>query len=96
MVSKKTVSSCALSVDSMLTSIVFVGMSSLIFRIVFPFGSISNRDTKSAAVFIFLGRCAMVKMNSNTISQAYHKGGGIKFVWKNWVSELLTVIIITS
>ena len=51
--SKKTVSCCAMPVDSMFSSIGFVGMSSLIFSIIFSLGSISRRDKKSAAVFIF-------------------------------------------
>ena len=78
--SKTTVSSCAMPVDSIFTSIGFVGMSSLIFRMTFSFGSISNRDKKSAAVFIFPGMCAIVKLNCNTKSQTFHKGGGIIFV----------------
>ena len=43
-VSLKTGSSCAMPVDSMFTSIGFVGMSSLIFKMIFSFGSISKRD----------------------------------------------------
>ena len=42
--SKKTGSSCAIPVDSMFTSIGFVGMSSVIFKIIFSRGSISKRD----------------------------------------------------
>ena len=94
--SKKTVSSCAMPVDSMFTSIGFVGMSSLIFKKIFSFGSISNRDKKSAAVFILPGMCAMVKLNCNTKSQAFHNGGGIIFVRKNLVTDLLSVMMITG
>ena len=47
-------------------SINFVGMSSLIFKTVFSFGSISNRDKKSAAIFNFPGMCAIVKLNCST------------------------------
>ena len=86
--SKKTVSSCAMPVDSMFTSIGVVGISSLIFKIIFSLGSISNRDKKSAAVFIFPGMCAIVKLNCSTKSHAFHRGGGIIFVWKNLVSDL--------
>ena len=94
--SKNTVSSCAMPVDSMFTSIGFVGMSSLIFNIIFSFGSIFNRDKKSAAIFIFPGMCAIVKLNCSTKSHAFHRGGGIIFVWKNLVTDLLSVMIITG
>ena len=94
--SKKTVSSCAMAVDSMFTSIGFVGMSSLIFKINFSFGSISNRDKISAAVFIFPGMCAIVKLFCSTKSHALQRGGGIIFVWKNLVTDLLSVMIITG
>ena len=67
-------------VDSMFTSIGFVGMSFLIFKVTFSLGSISKRDKNSAAVFILPGKCAMVKLNCSTKSQAFHKGGGIIFV----------------
>ena len=46
-VSEKTGSSCAMLVDSMFTSIDFVGMSSLNFRSIFPLGSFSKRDKKA-------------------------------------------------
>ena len=94
--SKKTVSSRAMPVDSMFTSIGFVGMSSLIFRIVFSLESISNWDKKSAAMFIFPGMCAIVKINFSTKSQAFHRREGIIFVWKNLVTDLLSVMIITG
>ena len=71
-------------------------MSPLIFKMTFSLGSISKRDKKSAAVFIFPGMCAMVKLNCNTKSQAFHNGGGIIFVWKNLVTDLLSVMIITG
>ena len=94
--SKKTVSSCAMPVYSMFTSIGFVGMSSLIFKIIFSFGSDSNQDKKSAAVFIFPGMCAIVKLNCSTKSHEFQRGGGITFVWKNLVTDVLSVMIITG
>ena len=94
--SKKTVSPCAMPVDSLFTSIGFVGMSSLIFNIIFSFGYTSNRDKKSAAVFIFPGMCAIVKLNCSTKSHAIHRGGGIIFVRKNLVTDLLSVMIVTG
>ena len=92
----KTCSSCALPVDSLFTSIGFVGMSYLIFKIIFLLGSISNRDNVSAAVLFFPGMCAIVKLNCSKKSQAFHRGGGIIFVWKNLVTDLLSVMIITD
>ena len=78
--SKKAGFSCAIPVDSMFTSIDFVGMSSLIFRNIFSSASISKRDIKSAAVLNFPGMCAIVKLNYSTNSLAFHKGRGIIFV----------------
>ena len=94
----KTCSSCAMPVDSIFTSIGFVGMSSLFFNVfpIFSLGSISRRHKKSAAVFIFPGMCAIVKLNCSTKSHAFHRGGGIIFVWKNLVTDLLSVMMITG
>ena len=39
---------------------------------------------------------AIVKLNRNTKSQAFHNGGGIIFVWKNLVNDLLSVMMITG
>ena len=91
---KKNVSSCAIPVDSVFTSIGFAGISPLIFRIIFSLGSNSERDQKSAGVFIFPGERAMVKLNCKTTSQAFHKGGGINSIWKNLVTGLVSVMII--
>ena len=77
--------SSAMPVDSIFTSIGFAGISSLIYKIIFSLGFFSNRDWKSAAVFIFPGMCAIVKLFCSTKSQAFHRGGGIIFVWKNLV-----------
>ena len=63
---------------------------------IFSIGSISKRDKKSAAVFIFPGMCAIVKINCNTKSQAFYDGGGIIFVWKNLVTDLLSVMMMTG
>ena len=95
-VSMKTDSSCAMPVHLMFTSIGFVGMSSLIFKIFFSLAYVSKRDKRSAAVFIFLGMCAIVKLNCSTNSQAFHKSGGIIFLWKNLVTDMLSVMIITG
>ena len=95
-VSKKTGSSYGMPVYSIFTSICFVGMSSLIFKFNFSLGSIYKWDKKSAAVFIFPRMCAIVKLKCRTESQAFHKGGGIIFVWKNLVTDLLSVMIMTG
>ena len=95
-ISKTTGSSCAMPVYSLFTSIDCVGLCSLIFRIIFSLGSISERDKKSAAVFIFPGMCAMVKLNCSTKPQLSYKGGGIIFVRKNLVNYLLSVMIISG
>ena len=79
-VSKKTGSSCAMPVDSMFTSIGSVGMTSLIFKIIFSLGSNSKPVEKTAAVFIFPRLCAIVKLYCSTKLQQFHKGGGIIFV----------------
>ena len=59
-------------VDSLLTSVGCAGMSSLIFRIIFSFGSDSKRDKKLAAVFLLPAMCAVVKLNCSTKSHAFY------------------------
>ena len=66
------------------------------FWIIFSLGSISSRDKISAAVFIFSGTCAMLKLNCITKSQTFHKGGGFIFVWKNLVTDTLSVMMMTG
>ena len=89
--SKKSGSSCAITADSMFTSISFVEMPSLIFCIIVPKGSNAIRDEKTAAMFIFIGMCAMVKLIINTKTQAFHTGGGIKLFVKKRLTVLLSV-----
>ena len=72
-----------------------VRMCSLTFRNIFSLGSISKRDKKSA-VIIIPGVYGMVKLNLNAKLQAFQKGGGISFVWKNLVTHLLSVMLITG
>ena len=38
----------------------------------------------------------MTKLNCSTKTQAFHKDGGINFVWRNLVTDLLSVMIITG
>ena len=56
-VSKKTVSSCAMPVDSRFTSIYFVGMSSLIFKNIVSLDSISKRHEKNLLQCSFSLEC---------------------------------------
>ena len=84
-VSKKNGTSYAMTVDSKFSSIGFVGMSSLNFKMIFSLGSILNEIKKCAAVFVFPEICAIVKLNCLTKSQAFLKCGGIIFVRKNLV-----------
>ena len=90
---KKTRSSSAILVDSMLTSIGCVGTFSFISRKVYSVGSDSRRDKKSTAEFILPGLCARVKLNCTTKSHAIHDGGGVILACKNLVTGLLSVII---
>ena len=62
----------------------------------FSLRSITNRDKYSAAVFIFPGMCAMLKLNCNTNTQAFHKGGERIFVSKYLVADLLSLVIISG
>ena len=94
--SKKSGSSCAMPVVSMFTSIGLVGMSLLFLKGFFRWDPFLNEMKKYAAVFIFPGMCAIVKLNCITKSQAFHKGGGIVFVWKNLLTNLLSVMISTG
>ena len=66
------------------------------FQIYLSLGPISKRDKKSAAVFIFPVMCAVKKLYCSTKSQAFDKGGGFIFVWKNLVADLLSIIVITG
>ena len=70
--------------------------SSLVLRINFSLGSISNRDKKLATAFNFPGMYAVVKVIFNTKSQAYYQGGGITYVWRNWVTDFGSVLIISG
>ena len=80
MVSRKNGFSCVMPKGSMFTSIGFVAMSSVNFKIILSLGSICKGDKNSAAMFIFPGMRAIVKLNCSTKSKAFHKGGGIIFI----------------
>ena len=51
----------------------------------------SNLQRKSAAVLTELAICAVLKLNCGTYSHAFHRDGGMAFVWKNRVTDLLCV-----
>ena len=93
---EKRRSFCAVPVDSVLTSIGCVGTSSLILGVIFSFATDSKQDKKSAVVSILPRMCAMVKSNCRTNSHAFQNGGGSNLVWKNFVTDLLSVLMITS
>ena len=76
-VSEKTGSSFALPVDSMFTSIGFVGMSSLIFKIFLTFGSICERDRK-----VCCGVHFSWNVSNNKIKLQY-KIAGFPEGWRN-------------
>ena len=68
-VSKKIASSCAMPVDSLLTSIGFVGLSSPVCRI-FSLGSIFEWDRKSCSSVHFPWNMCNVKMKLQYESEA--------------------------
>ena len=74
----------------------FVGTSSRILRLTCSIWSISKLDKKSAVVFNLPGMCAKVKLICSTKSHAFHIGGGITLLWKNFVTEFLSVMTMTG
>ena len=92
----KTGSSGAMPVDSMLTSIDLTVKSSRVFKSIFSVGSASRLARKSAAVVIFPGMCDFTKMNCNTKSPAFQGAGGINLVWKNFLSDLLSAMMMVG
>ena len=92
----KTVSLGAMPVESMLTSMDLIVTSSRIFRIVFPFGSISSFAGKFAAVLISPGMCAISKLKWSTKLHAFDSGCGIIFVLKTLVTDLLSVLMMVG
>ena len=88
--------SCVIPVDWMLTSFGCVGTTSRILRMSFSFRSTCKSDKKSAAVFILPGMNAMVKWICSTKTHAFRNGGGIILVWKNRVTDLLSVMTMTG
>ena len=51
----------------------------------------SNWERKSAAVYTEPAICAILKLNCSTRSHAFHKDGGMAFVFENRVTDLLSV-----
>ena len=88
---KKNCSSSATSEEDVVTSMGVVCTSSLILRRILSVTFNSNRERKSAAVFTELALCAILKLNCSTKSHAFHKHGGMALVWKNRVTDLLSV-----
>ena len=65
--------------------------SSLILRRILSETYNSNREKKSTAVFTEPTICASLKLNCSTKAHAFHKDGGMALVWKNRVTDLLSV-----
>ena len=91
----KTVSLDAMPFDSMLTSIGLTVMSLRILRTILSFGSASTFGGETAPVFNFPGMCAITKLICNTKSRAFQSGGGF-LVWKNLVTDLLSVLMMAG
>ena len=81
---------------SIFTSMGLIVMSFRICRTIFSFGSASIHNRKSDAVLSFLGLCAVTKLNCNTQLHAFQCDDGIIFVWKNLVTDLLSVLIMVG
>ena len=60
------------------------------------FGSASSFNRKTVAVFSFRRICAFTELICNTKSHTFHSGGGIILVWRNLVSDLLSVILLVG
>ena len=86
---KKNCSSSATSDEDVHTSMGVVCTSSQILRWIFSVAFSSNLDRKSAAVLTEPVICAILKLNGSTQSHAFHRDGGMAFVWKNRVTDLM-------
>ena len=93
---KKNCSSSATSEEDVVTSMFVVCTSSLILSWIFSVTFISNCERKSGVVFTEPTICAFLMLNCSTKSHAFHKDGGTTFVWKNSVTELLSVRMIVG
>ena len=88
---KKNCSSSATSDEEVVTSICVVLISSLILRRIFFVTLSSTLERTSAVVLTDPATCAILKLNCNTKSHAFQSAGGIAFVWKKRVTDLLSV-----
>ena len=88
---KKNCSSSATPEEEVVTSICVVRISSLILRRIFSVTLSSSLEKRSAAVLTDLAICAILNLNCNTYSHAFQSDGGIAFVWKKQVTDLLSV-----
>ena len=68
-----------------------VWISFLILRRIFSVTLSSSLQGKSAAVLTEPAKCAILKLNCKTYSHAFQSAGGIAFVWKKRVTDLLSV-----
>ena len=88
---KKNCSSSATFEEGVVTSMGVVWMSSRILRRISSVNLGSSLERKSAAVLTEPEMCAILKLNCNTSKHAFHSVGGIAFVWKKRVTDLLSV-----
>ena len=88
---KKKFSSPATSEVVVVTSVGVLCTSYRILRRIISVTFNFNRQRKSAAVFSEPAICVIFKLNCRTLLHAFHKDGGITFVWKNRVIDLLSV-----
>ena len=87
----KNCSSSALSKEDVVTSMGVVWIYSRIFRRIFSVTLSSSLERKLAAVLTEPAMCAILKLKCNTESRAFQSAGGIAFVWKKRVTDLLSV-----
>ena len=89
---KNCCSSSATSVDCMLICMGVVRISSRIVSFIFSLGVTSSLERKSAAVLSVPATCMILKLNCKTQSHAFQRVGGIALVWKNFVTDWLSVM----
>ena len=83
--------SSATSEEDVVTSIGVVWISSRTLRRSFSLTLSSSLEKQSAAMLTKPAICSILKLNCNTYSPAYQRAGGIGFVWKKCVTDILSV-----
>ena len=88
---KKNCSSSATSEEVVVASMCGVWIPSRPLGRIFSVTLISSPEVKSASMLTEPVKCAIWKLKCNTQSHAIHSAGGIAFVWKKRVTDLLSV-----